>query len=204
MPPCQSGAVACWLISHGYSTRESDPAARPYQDRQINRIVVLCDSCAARESNAATWLIRSSCPPGRRARYGARGSNSSLQGVGLLPSPDGEPRVGSGPATRTLLFQVQSLAILANRRSRSGDTWTRTTAAGLMRTASRLALSPKRGAELNRLSPAYETGGLPVAHTRSAPAWNRTKRAAFGGPRSSIDKSKSRPRMELNHRKLAS
>ena len=46
MPPCHSGAVACWLISHWYSTRESDPAARPYQDRQINRIFVLYDSCA--------------------------------------------------------------------------------------------------------------------------------------------------------------
>ena len=48
----------------------------------------------------------------------------------------------SGRASRTRLFSIQSRAILASRRSRSGDPWTRTTPASLMRAASRLASSP--------------------------------------------------------------
>ena len=80
------------LLAHlaRYSTRESNPAARTYQARQIHRIVVLCDF----------------------VKYGTRGSNSSLQGVGLLPSPDGESRVGSGRTIRTRVFFVQSEAVL--------------------------------------------------------------------------------------------
>jgi hypothetical protein len=104
------------LLAHlaGYSTRESNPAARPYQDRQINQIVVLCESsCAAQVPALARDGYKPSLGTGpRRARYGTRGSNSSLQGVGLLPSPDGESRVGSGCTIRTRVFFVQSEAVL--------------------------------------------------------------------------------------------
>ena len=69
-------------------------------------------SCADQVSSLDAVDISLGCPPELGARYGTRGSNSSLQGVGLLPSPDGESRAGSGRTIRTRVFFVQSEAVL--------------------------------------------------------------------------------------------
>ena len=65
------------LLAHlaEYSTRESNPAARPYQDRQINRIVVLCELCAAQESSLTAVDISLGCSPERGARCAPSDSN---------------------------------------------------------------------------------------------------------------------------------
>jgi hypothetical protein len=101
---------------------------------------------------------------------------------------ESDRRSSSGPATRTLLFQVQRLAVLASRRSRSGDGRTRTAnVAWRMKPAPHLASSPVQGSELHRVRfwpQVMSLVGFCCPDPCGAPAGNRTQCAGFGGPRS--------------------